>query len=71
MDSYEQNRVYYAPQNLQMDDERVPNMTKDDVIRAFKLFVREHQVGNTYIYRYIKFILENNFKLTYSKNNTL
>jgi hypothetical protein len=51
MDTYETNRIYYAPQNLQMDDERIPNMTKDEVIRAFKLFVREHQVGNSYIYR--------------------
>jgi hypothetical protein len=51
MDPYESKRIYYTPQNLQMDDERVPKMTIDEVIRAFKLFVREHQVGNSYIYR--------------------
>jgi hypothetical protein len=51
MDSYESNRIYNAPQNLAMEDERLPRMTPDEIIKAFKHFIREHQVGNTFIYR--------------------
>jgi hypothetical protein len=51
MDSYEPNRIYNAPQNLAMEDERVPRMTPDEIIKAFRLFIKDFQVGNTYIYR--------------------
>ncbi len=51
MDTYETNRIYNAPLNLMMDEERIPNMTKDEIIKAFKYLIREFQIGNTYIYR--------------------
>jgi hypothetical protein len=51
MDSYEGQRIYNAPQNLAMEDERIPTLSNEEVIKTFKLFIREHQIGNVYIYR--------------------
>jgi hypothetical protein len=52
MDSYETNRIYYAPQNLMMEDEKITSMTNEEKRKSFIKFIKEFQLGNIYVYRY-------------------
>jgi len=51
MDSYEANRIYYAPQNLMMEDEKVTTMTFEEKRKEFIKFIKEFQYGNVFVYR--------------------
>jgi hypothetical protein len=51
MDPYSSSIIYHTNQNLSLEDEKIPKMTKEEVIKTFKAFIREHQYGNIYIYR--------------------
>lgn len=53
MDSYEGQRIYNVNQFLGTDDERLPSFSKDEVLKAFKLFIREFSISGVYIYRYL------------------
>lgn len=57
MDSYEANRIYFAPQNLMMEDEKITSMTNEEKRKLFINFIKEFQLGNVYVYRYIFFCL--------------
>ncbi len=52
VDSYEGPKIYFSDQNLQMDDEKIAKINLDEIIKKFKLFIREYQHSNTYVYRY-------------------
>jgi hypothetical protein len=51
MDPYSTSVVYHTNQNLIVEDDKYPRMTKEEVIKTFKHFVREHQYGTIYTYR--------------------
>ncbi len=51
MDSYEANRIYFAPQNLNMEDEKITSMTNEEKRKLFISFIKEYQLGNVYVYR--------------------
>ena len=51
VDSYEGPKIFFSDQNLQMDDEKTSKISYDDVLRKFKMFIREYQHCDTYIYR--------------------
>ena len=51
VDSYEGPKIFFSDQNLQMDDEKTSKISYDDVLRKFKMFIREYQNSGTYIYR--------------------
>jgi len=51
MDSYEVNRVYYAPQNLMQDEEKTSEMSNDEKRKLFIVFIKAFQEGNVFIYR--------------------
>ena len=52
IDPYGTNRVYDVNQNLVMDDENKGKSQPQEIIRSFQRFIREFQLGTTYIYRY-------------------
>lgn len=51
MDSYEVNRVYYAPQNLMQEEEKITAMTNDEKRKLFTVFIKAFQEGNVFVYR--------------------
>lgn len=51
MDSYETNRIYYAPQNLMMDEEKITTLTYDEKRKLFIKFIKDFQLGNVFVYR--------------------
>lgn len=51
VDSYEGPKIFFSDQNLQMEDEKTSKISYDDVLRKFKMFIREYQHSGTYIYR--------------------
>lgn len=51
MDPYASQVVFHTNQNLIMEDDKIPRLSKDETIKAFKHFIKEHQVGSTYVYR--------------------
>ena len=51
VDSYEGPKIFFSDQNLQMDDEKSTKTNFEEILRKFKMFIREFQFTNTYIYR--------------------
>jgi hypothetical protein len=51
MDPYAAPQLWVSNQNLKLEDERIPEMNKEEVIKSFKHFIRDYQIGNTFIYR--------------------
>jgi hypothetical protein len=51
MDSYETNRIYWAPQNLNIGDEKLEIITHDEKRKLFVIFIKEFQLGNIFTYR--------------------
>ena len=56
IEAYGTNKVHYTDQNLIMDEENKQQekqltLTKDEIGRRFKAFIKEYQSGNIYIYR--------------------
>ena len=69
VDSYEGQRIFFSDQNLQMDDEKTNKISYDDVLKKFKLFIREYQHANTYIYRYFLILLREELLTNLKKEN--
>jgi hypothetical protein len=51
MDPYSAASVYDTNQNLKMEEDDDKKMSPEDTIKAFKKFLKEFQLGNTYEYR--------------------
>ena len=57
LDAYGTNKIHYTDQNLIMDEdnklqEKEISLSKDEIGRRFKAFIKEYKSGNIYIYRY-------------------
>ncbi len=50
MDTYGSYRIYESNQNLGMEEEN-KKFIPDEIMRSFTKFLKEFQVGNTYVYR--------------------
>jgi len=53
IDPYGTTKICYTDQNLIMnnDEDKIEEVTKDDMIRRFKTFIKEYLFENRYIYR--------------------
>jgi len=51
MDPYSSNIVYESNQNLKMEEDDGRKNNPEEIIQAFKKFLKEFQLGNTYTYR--------------------
>jgi hypothetical protein len=50
MDPYASHVIYNANQNLRMEEEE-RKYNPEEVIRSFTKFIKEYQLGNSFIYR--------------------
>jgi hypothetical protein len=65
MDPYGTNTIYNSNQMLKVAEENETKFAPEIVIKAFIKFIKEYQLNNTYIYRYIIInVLESSLKQT-------
>jgi hypothetical protein len=51
MDAYSSQAIYESNQYLKMDEEEEKIFSREETIKAFTKFIKEFQLGNTYVYR--------------------